>query len=638
MTVPCNAIMYDAIDAFDWAATPLGPKADWSAELRTTVTLCLGTNYPSAVYWGPDWRVLYNDAAMAVLKNSKELLGLPAALVWGKWWPEMEKAFARIQATGSGIIETNRNFHLRDGNIRRDTFWNYNFSPVSDASGNVVGIFAGARDSTEEVLRARADALMVALDDELIVSPSVNTMIESALALIGERISAQRTGFAEIDANTRVLEIKRCWTAGSLPDISGHYPLGTFGMLTGELAAGRTVVIDDNRTDPRTSDPAMLERYEKIGLRSGIVIPIIDRGSYVGGVFVQDSAPRRWLPHEIGLAQAATRRLWHALARTRADIALRESEQRYRLIFEQAEDIIFTADIDQRITDANKAGAKAIGMSREALVGRSIADFVDTDGFAQTTSMLQRKLDRGGNTRHEVQVTSADGRQMRWENNSTLIVDPNTGPIGLLSISRDVTERRAFEERQKLLIHELNHRVKNTLALVQAIAHQSFRGSTDSVTAQANFMARIGTLAGAHDLLTREQWEGVTLGELVRAATAALESGRVVATGDNLVITPKAAVALAMALHELGTNAVKYGALSTTAGRVSIGWKLDGDRLCLDWRETGGPPVSTPMRRGFGVKMIERALASDLGGCVTVDFAIDGVHCIIDAPRKGNVT
>jgi PAS domain S-box-containing protein len=630
--------MTDAIDAFDWAATPLGVKTAWTAELRTTVTLCMGANYPSAVYWGPDWRMLYNDAALSVLMNNRDLLGLPAAKVWGKWWPEIEKAFAQISQTGSGIIETNRNFHLRDGSIRRDTFWNYNFSPVSDAGGKVVGIFAGARDATEEVLRARADALMVALDDQLITAPSINTMTEVALALIGERLSAQRTGFAEIDAITQTLDIRRCWTAGTLPDISGHYPLGAFGSITEELAMGRTVVIDDNRTDPRTSDPVMLAVYDKIGLRSGIVVPILDRGTYVGGVFVQDSTPRRWLPHEIELAQAATRRLWHALVRTRADIALRESEQRYRLIFEQAEDIIFTADIDQRITDANKAGARAIGIPRDALVGRSIAEFVDQEGFAQTTSMLQHKLDHGGNTRHEVEVVSANGRRMRWENNSTLIIDPNKRPIGLLSISRDVTERRAFEERQALLIHELNHRVKNTLALVQAIAHQSFRGQADSVTAQGNFMARIGTLAGAHDLLTREQWEGVTLAELVRAATAPLDTSRIDATGNALLVTPKAAVALAMALHELGTNAVKYGSLCGHAGRVNISWKIEGDDLQIDWRETGGPAVAAPDRRGFGVKMIERALASDLGGRVTVDFAGDGVHCIIKAPRKGNVT
>ena len=151
-------------------------------------------------------------------------------------------------------------------------------------------------------------------------------------------------------------------------------------------------------------------------------------------------------------------------------------------------------------------------------------------------------------------------------------------------------------------------------------------------------MAQIRTLAAAHDLLTREQWEGVTMAELVRAATAPLEHARVDASGEALAVTPKAAVALAMALHELGTNAVKYGALSVPQGRIAIRWRADHEHLHVEWVERGGPPVAPPDKNGFGVKMIERALASDLGGEVSVTFETGGVQCAIDAPRRGNVT
>ncbi len=631
--------MTSAIAAFDWGATPLGRKDDWPAELRTTIALCLGANYPAAVYWGEDWRFLHNDAALSLLRQDKKALGQPAAKVWGKAWPEMEKAFARIAATGIGITESNRKFAIRDGGVWRDTYWNYNFTPVSDAQGRVVGIFGGARETTDEVLRARADALMVALDDRLIAAPTVNDMIEAALAVIGERLGAQRSGFAEIDALTGTLDIKRCWSPGTMPDISGHYPLGIFGRISAELAAGRSVVIEDNLTDPRTSDPATVERYEKIGLRSGIVVPILDRGNYAGGVFVQDNVPRRWQPHEVALAEVATRRLWPALVRSRAEIALRESEQRYRLIFEQADDIIFTADIDQRITDCNAAGAAAIGLPREEVIGRSIAEFVTPDDFRQTSQMLRHKMDEGGNTRHEVGVTGSDERKMRWDNNSTLIVDRDGHAIGLLSISRDVTERRAFDERRELLIHELNHRVKNTLALVQAIAHQSFPSGDVDAPPRDEFIARLRTLASAHDLLTREQWEGVTLAELARAATASFGSGadRIVIAGPPISLCPKAAVALAMAFHELGTNAAKYGALSVDPGRVDLTWTTTNDGFVIEWNERKGPAVTPPSRRGFGVRMIDRVLASDLDGKVEMTFAPGGLHCCIEAPNKGNV-
>lgn len=628
-----------AIAAFDWSATALGPINHWPGELRTAVGLMMNSGSASAVWWGDELWLIHNEAyARELLRERGPSLGRKFDDIWGEVSPVVRPQFDAILQTGLGATWNEQRVDMeRDGRLE-ETYWNYSFSPVIGTDGRVQGIFNGAREVTGVVLQTRINGLLVELDDALAGTDSIDTALVLALRLIAEQLNAHRAGFGDVDLASNSIDIRQLWASADMPDIRGRYPLGNFGAISEELAMGHSVIIDDARTDPRTADPVVRRRYDHIKLRSGLVIPIIEDGCYVGGVFVQDAVPRIWSRAEILLAEAATRRLWAALKRLRADAALRDSEQRYRLIFEQAEDIIFTADIDQRITDANDAGAKAIGLSRDALIGRSIADFVDAEGFAQTTSMLQHKLNEGGNTRHEVPVMSADGRAMRWENNSTLIVDPDKRPIGLLSISRDVTERRAFEERRELLIHELNHRVKNTLALVQAIAHQSFRPGADSVTAQDNFMARIRTLAGAHDLLTREHWEGVTLAELVRAATAPLDATRIDARGAMLVVTPKAAVALAMALHELGTNAVKYGALSTPEGRVSIDWNLDAERLHLDWRESGGPSVSAPERRGFGVKMIERALASDLGGRVSVQFASEGVYCTIDAPCGGNVT
>ena len=633
-----DTALTQAIATFDWSQTALGPINSWTGELRTAVGLMMGSGLASALWWGPDmWLVHNEDYERELLRERGPALGRRFDDIWNDVAPVIRPQFDSIMHSGHGASwDEQRVDMIRNGRLE-ETYWNYSFTPVFGQDGRVQGIFNGAREVTSAVLNMRINALLVDLDDTLARGGSIDAVTQVALRLIGDQLGVYRVGFGEVDLGTDTVDICHIWAKPDMPDITGRYPLGNFGAISDELAMGHTVVIDDARTDARTNVPQVKQRYETLGIMSGLVIPIIEQGRYAGGVFVQDADPRIWSRADVLMAEAATRRLWAALKRLRADAALRNSEQRYRLIFEQAEDIIFTAGVDQRITDANEAGAKAIGLPRDTLIGRSIADFVDTDGYAQTTSMLQHKLDHGGNTRHEVAVAAADGRQMRWENTSTLIVDPDKRPIGLLSISRDVTDRRAFEERRELLIHELNHRVKNTLALVQAIAHQSFRAGADSASAQDNFMARIRTLAGAHDLLTREQWEGVTLVELVRAATAPLDSARIDAAGDTLVVTPKAAVPLAMALHELGTNAVKYGALSTPDGRVGIAWKIEGDNLHFDWRETGGPTVTTPERRGFGVKMMERALASDLGGQVTIDFASDGVHCAIHAPRKGNV-
>jgi two-component sensor histidine kinase len=151
--------------------------------------------------------------------------------------------------------------------------------------------------------------------------------------------------------------------------------------------------------------------------------------------------------------------------------------------------------------------------------------------------------------------------------------------------------------------------------------------------AREAFQQRLAALAAAHDLLTRESWEGATLDALVREALGLYDGGeaRIVWDGPAVRLNPKAAVSLVMALHELSTNAAKYGALSVPEGRVRVSWTVDGNRLALEWSERGGPPVAPPARRGFGLRMIERALDADMAGGAKLDFDPAGLTCRIDA-------
>jgi len=350
-------------------------------------------------------------------------------------------------------------------------------------------------------------------------------------------------------------------------------------------------------------------------------------------VALEDKA-RHWQPGEVSMLRSISERTWQELTRARNAIALRESERRHRLIFEQARDIIFTADLDQRLTACNPAAAEAIGLPAEQIVGRFISEFIEPDEFQKTSAMLQQKLQQGGMTRYEVSVNTTHGRVRQWDVNSALTIDADGNPIGLHAVARDVTDQRAFEEQQKLLINELNHRVKNTLALVQGLAIQSFKQNRTVAEGQEIFQARLGMLAAGHDLLTREKWEGATVAALVADATApyADPAGRITAEGSNVFLAPQAAISLGMALHELGTNAAKYGALSVPQGRVEISWSRNQDgAFYFTWRESGGPAVRPPERQGFGLRMIERALSSDLNGKVHVEFPAEGLICHISA-------
>jgi len=206
---------------------------------------------------------------------------------------------------------------------------------------------------------------------------------------------------------------------------------------------------------------------------------------------------------------------------------------------------------------------------------------------------------------------------------------------GIGVVFRDITDRRSAEEQRDLLMKELEHRVKNTLSIVQSIAAQTFRNSGIDMSVQRAFEARLVTLSNVHGVLTRRNWHSADLHDVVSSALRphdTLDRGRFTVDGPALRLGPKSAVALSMAVHELCTNATKYGALSLESGQIDVSWSDADGRFRWQWRERGGPPLEKPVRTGFGSRMIERALAMQLSGVVTIDYQPAGLVCTIDAP------
>ncbi|MFN3930704.1 MAG: sensor histidine kinase [Brevundimonas sp.] len=211
-----------------------------------------------------------------------------------------------------------------------------------------------------------------------------------------------------------------------------------------------------------------------------------------------------------------------------------------------------------------------------------------------------------------------------------------TGAVaGIFVQGYDVTETVRSTDRQKLMIDELNHRVKNTLATVQSIAMQTARSHGDPHTFAAGFQARLLALSHTHDLLTRSHWEGADLDAILQHETEAHGSTRVSVNGPHVALPPAAALSLGMIFHELATNAAKYGALSAPDGRVLVDWALADQtrpRLQLVWREVGGPSVTPPGRKGFGSRLIERNVRHDLAGEVELDYADSGFTATFSIP------
>jgi len=212
------------------------------------------------------------------------------------------------------------------------------------------------------------------------------------------------------------------------------------------------------------------------------------------------------------------------------------------------------------------------------------------------------------------------------------IIEPDGTVSGVFVEGVDMTDQVHADERQRLLLDELNHRVKNTLATVQAIAQQTLRAAQDPSTFAEAFESRLLALSQTHNALTDSQWAGAGLRQILNQELGPYGAERVVMDGPDVHLPARVALSLGMVFHELATNAAKYGALST-AGRLFLTWSVTGDEsLIFEWRETGGPAAANPKRRGFGSRLIERSVAGELKGHIQTAYGEDGLVVRFDAP------
>ena len=324
--------------------------------------------------------------------------------------------------------------------------------------------------------------------------------------------------------------------------------------------------------------------------------------------------------------------------------SLTQETNRLRTLFEQAPGFVAVlTGPDLRFQLANAAYRRLVG-DRD-VIGKTVAEAlpeVVEQGFANLLEQVRTTGEPYIGRSVSVMLEGESGGPLE-ERFLDFIYQPILAPDGTTSgvfvQGHDVTEQRRAEEHQQLLIHELNHRVKNTLSIVQALAMQSFNDSAEPAVARQTFDARLNALSAAHNLLTMENWESAGLMETIKAsvaATAGANAARVSVHGPDIVVAPQTAVSIAMAVHELCTNAIKYGALSNDSGTVDVRWTARPDEgglltLEIDWTEAGGPPVTPPTRRGFGTRLIERGLSAELKSSVVLDYRPSGLQCTIHA-------
>lgn len=321
--------------------------------------------------------------------------------------------------------------------------------------------------------------------------------------------------------------------------------------------------------------------------------------------------------------------------RERAELA----RGRLAAIVESSDDAIISKNLDGIISSWNTGAERLFGYTSDEVIGKPITLLIPEDRQDEEPDILAR-LRKGERVEHfETIRRSKDGSLVNISLTVSPIRNDHGDVIGASKIARDITGRKAAELLHRTLLREMKHRLKNNISTVLAIARQSFHGHGTESEDFRKFEGRLLALASGHDLLTREKWDGADLRDIIAHILTMHGRQRFAIDGPDLWLSPKSALALNLALHELATNAAKYGALSVPTGKVIINWSIrhgDSPALTFRWREQEGPEVLPPSRRGFGSQLIERILAVELRGEVKVAYDPAGIICEIVAPLSAD--
>ena len=404
------------------------------------------------------------------------------------------------------------------------------------------------------------------------------------------------------------------------------------------MASGERSIVSDVECCDFMAGTESLVAYREVGTRAMQSTPLVSRtGRLLGMISTHWSKVHQ--PSERDL------RLLDVLARQAADLIERRQtelvDQRLAAIVGSTHDSVVSVDLNGIITTWNHGAERLFGYTAAEVIGKSITVVIPVDRHNEEPEILER-IRRGDRVDHYETIRQRkDGTLVDISLSVSPIKDASGNVIGASRIGRDITERKVAQQRQELLAHEINHRTKNIFALVQAVIARSFAGKHTVKEAEQAVLSRLHSLAQTHVMLIDKEWQGADIADVVRTEMSPY-AGRATVEGPSILLDAKAAQNFALAVHELATNAAKYGALSNQSGRVDISWsvgKPNGHhQFIFRWQEQGGPQVTQPSRKGFGSTVLEQVMAEYFETPPQIEFGADGLRYEVVGSLEGITT
>lgn len=487
----------------DWTGHPFGPLEVWPQSLRSALGICLNAAYPTAIYWGPNLRLLYNDAWAPIPgPRHPAALGAPAADVWSDIWHVIEPQFLSVIETGEPLYLQDQPLPMRRYGALEDTYWTYGFSPIRGEDGSIAGIFNSGHETTRQVLSSRQMRFLLDLSEVFRHARDIGEARHKAIAMFGRLIGADRVGFRERVASSGACEMTDLYEGPGVKPMDPAVPASVIGSrIWDRLRSGKLVAIADTELSDEIG--VAREFFRSVGARAVLSIPWLSDGSLEATLFVHSAEPRPWSEFEITTAQQ--------------------------------------------------------------------------------------------------------------------VLDRTCGWM----------ERERMADRERIMMREIDHRARNTLAIVQSVVRLTLAEDVGSF--RHKISDRISALARTHSLLASSRWSPVDVHELLREELAPygdVSAGRVDIEGEHMMLPPDEAHSVALVIHELTTNAAKHGAFSAPGGRLRVSWSNTDGALDMTWQEllpdTGGTTTGST-RRGFGSSLLERVVEGQLRGSIERDLTPSGI-------------
>jgi PAS domain S-box-containing protein len=568
----------------------------WPSCLRIAVELMLPSTAQIVMFWGPEFVALYNDAyAPTIGDKHPRALGRPAHENWSELWDDLEPLLQRVFQKGETVSAKDRPFYIERRGYPEEVYFDISYSPVRDEAGLVRGVLCIVDETTERVVA------------------------EQTLAKTQERLSYALDASGMLGTFDWHVKTDKFYSDARFATMFSVDPeKGEKGASIAEYMVG--IHPEDRERIGAAVDHAIStgEKYVqeyRLLQHDGVIRWIEARGECL---YDDEGQPERFPGVAIDITE-----------RKQAEEVL----QRLAAIVASSDDAIMSIDLEGKIASWNEGAELLYGFSGEEVIGQPVKILLPTDRSEEEQKILSR-IRRGERVDpYETQRLHKNGAHVDVSLTVSPVVDAAGKIVGASKIARDIRARKEAERLQRVLMKELQHRVKNVLATVRAISTQTFRDE-EHKHARAAFDARLLSLSKAHDLLTAENWSGAELSAIIAEVLSPYDLENVKMGGPPLRLPSEMVLPLSLALHELATNAAKYGALSVPTGKVGIRWDVidnDSPHLMMAWTERGGPVVTAPSRKGFGSRMIEGLLSSQLNGEVRVDYAPSGLICQFNA-------